>query len=118
MNLSEGKSAACEPRAGARGVQPELTLARRSPGLSDAGLRSTCSRKRRKRRDGNRPAQEALGSSGQEGPPTTFQPEPPGPCFPHGMVPGPREWGQRRALEKIHPRCARLSFSCRQRLEV
>lgn len=94
-NLSARNSAACEPRSCACGVQPEFTLARRSLDLSDAGLPSMCSCKCRKRRDGDRPAQEALGSSCQEGPPATFQPEPPGPCFPHGMVAGPREGGRR-----------------------
>lgn len=102
------------PGAGACGhsrclrVQPEFTFAGCSPDLSDAGLHSACLCKRKKRGDGR---------TGSGGPavlvpgralPTTSHPEPSGPCFPHGMVPGPREGGQRCALEKIHPCCAQL----------
>ncbi|XP_070333823.1 uncharacterized protein [Odocoileus virginianus] len=112
MNLSERESAACEPRSRCLLCAARVHTHRHSLDLSDAGLPGTCSCQCRKRPDGDQPAQEALGSSSREGPPTTFQPEPPGPGFPRGMVPGPREGGQRCALEKIHPRCARLSFSC------
>ena len=103
MNLSARKSAACERRSCACGVQPEFTLTRHSLDLSDAGLPSMCSCKCRKRRDGDRLAQEALGSSCQEGPPATFQPELPGPCFPHGMVPGPREGGDGTCVCRVGP---------------
>ena len=67
MNLSERKSAACEPRSRCLRVQPEFTFTRRSPDLSDAGVHSGCLCKRKKRGDGDGRAQEALGSSCQEG---------------------------------------------------